>query len=366
MSSSANISSIDVLGIEDSVKAMRVALASDTPIHFIGPPGVGKSAIVEQIAKEMGLPLEALLLSQCDPTDVGGFPVVIEGKLNRMPLGAIKAACDKPVILFLDELSCSAPAVQGASLQLIYARRAGDAKLHPGTRIIAASNPAEQAAGGWEIALPLISRLTQVKMRPQKKEVQEFFYKLGEEGSLIRRMAVDWAATLESAPDLLQLDPPSGAQSAGLPWGAPRSWERAINFCAKALEMGESDNSPVFTAGLAGNVGENAAAAYMSIRKIRDQLPGIKEILASPDKAKVPNDVNVGIAVLGILAQVAQEDPCPAWVYADRLKTGEVRVAAMNVMGRFSIHKHKTSKWHKQADDAQTRLLRGIGDAMRG
>lgn len=358
---------IDVLGISDSIAAMRVALASDTPIHFIGPPGVGKSAIIEGLAKEMNMPLESLILSQCDPTDVGGFPVVIGDKLNRLPLGAIKAACERACILFLDELSCAPPAVQGASLQLIYARRAGDVKLHPGTRIIAASNPPDQAAGGWEIAPPLISRLTQIKLRPQLKEVQQYFFDLGESGTMVRRIATDFAATLECAPDLLQIDPPAGAQTSGIAWGTPRSWERAIKFCAQALDSKMSDQSPVFIAGLAGNVGDNAAAAYLSIRKFRDHLPGINEIVANPQGAKVPNDSSIGVAVLGILAQVAIDNPCEAWVYAERLKMPEVRVAAINVMGRYGLkNANKNNKWYKAADEAQTKLLHGMGDVLRG
>jgi hypothetical protein len=357
---------LDTLCFEDCRRALRYAMMSDTAIHLIGPPGVGKSALVEEVAATVKMPLEVLLLSQSDPTDVGGFPTVLNGGLSRLPLGPIKAACENASILFLDELSCAPPAVQGASLQLIYNRRAGDVKLHPNTRIIAASNPPDQAAGGWELAPPLISRLTQIKMRPKKTEVQNYFYALGIEKSMIRRMAVDWAATLEHAPDLLQLDPPVGAQSNGTAWGTPRSWERAIKFCSMALDSNEEDSSPVFVAGLAGNVGDNAAAAYMSIRKIRNELPGIKDIMANPETAKVPVSVNVGIAVLGILAQVAQDDPCPAWVYADRIKAGEIRVAAMNVLGRYGIQKFKDSKWYTKADKAQTSLLKDIGNAMRG
>lgn len=394
MGSNTNtMTDLSILNLSDSKKAIYYAMGSNTPIHFIGPPGVGKSAIVEGVAVDMHMPLETLLLSQCDPTDVGGFPVVINGKLERLPLGAIKAACEKPTILFLDELSCAPPAVQGAAMQLIYNRRAGDVKLHPDTRIVAASNPADQAAGGWELALPLISRLTQIKMRPEAKEIQEYFYNIGIDPAtvqdlsdadkkdpvkvaahkflqlraMVRRIGVDFAATLESSPDLLQIEPPQGAQAEGRAWGAPRSWERAIAFVAQALLDGESDTGTIFTAGLSGNVGSDAAAAYMSIRKLRGQLPGIKEILNTPDQAKIPTSMDVGIAVLGILAQVATQDPCPAWVYADRIKTQEVRVAAMNVLGRpsFGLKNFKNSPWYKQADAAQTALLRGIGNAMR-
>lgn len=357
---------MDTLGINSTRKALRYALESDTPIHIIGPPGVGKSAIIAGIAKEMKMPLEILILSLCDPTDIGGFPVAKDGALDRLPLGAIKKACETPVLLFLDELSCASPAVQAAALQLIYGRRAGDAVLHPGTRIVAASNPPDQAAGGWELALPLIGRMTQLKMKPTHKEVQEFFYNLGEENSSIRSLAVDWAATLEADAGLLHIDPPAGAQQSGRPWGAPRSWERGLRLAATATDHKESDTGEIFGAALSGNVGEEAAAAYMAIRKIRHNLPKVQEILEKPKEARLPNDSSTGCACLGIIAQVAMQDPCAAWIYAERL-TKEVRVAATRVLGRkeFGLQKHKNSKMYAEADTAQTKLLRSVGDAMR-
>jgi hypothetical protein len=317
------------------------------------------------VAEEVKLPFEPLILSLCDPTDIGGFPVTYQGKVDRLPLGVIKRGCAEPILLFLDELSCATPAVQGAAMRLVYERWAGDARLHPGTRIVAAMNPPEQAAGGWEIALPLLGRMTQIRVRPTLNEVKTYFFNLGAEGSVLRSLGVDLAATLEMAPDLIAIDPPAGVAAAGRNWGSPRSWERALRVCSKVLENKESDTSLVFAAAIAGNVGEEAAASYMTIRKMRHNLPSIREIVKNPKGAKLPQDQNAAIAVLGILAQAAIEDPCPAWLYADRL-SNETRVAAMNVMGKFGIQKHKNSPFYKEADEAQTRLLRSIGNAMRG
>jgi hypothetical protein len=167
------------------------------------------------------------------------------------------------------------------------------------------------------------------------------------------------------APDLLSIDPPPGSSSSGKAWGSPRSWERAIRVCAEAIESGEPDVSSVFAAILAGNVGEDAAASYMTIRKVRNNLPSIKEVLSNPNGAKLPTDVNSAIAILGILAQVSQTDPCPAWVYADRLQN-ETRIASMSILGRFGMQKFTTSPFHKDGVAAQARLLRGMGAAIRG
>ncbi len=378
---------IDVLSLAECMKALEYSILANQPINLIGPPGVGKSAIVAMVAKKLGMPFEPLILSLCDPTDIGGFPVSsganaenILGSINRLPLGSIKRACNEPVILFLDELTCASPAVQGAALRLVYERWAGDVRLHPGTRIVAAANPPEQASGGWELSLPLLGRMTQINMCPQHKEVQDYFYDLdakfivkpnGErervqaEMTTAQSLATDFAATIEMAPDLLCIHPPPGTSSSGKAWGAPRSWERGIRVIAEALDKHEQDSGPVFAALLAGNVGDDAAASYMTIRKVRHSLPTIKEILKNPVTAKLPTDVNSAIAVLGILAQVSQTDPCPAWVYSDRLQN-ETRVAAMNVMGRFGMQKFVTSPFHKEGTAAQSRLLRSIGQAIRG
>jgi hypothetical protein len=366
---------IDVVDIEKAKLALKYSILADQPVNLIGAPGIGKSAITAAVARELSLPLETMILSLCDPTDIGGFPVTSlsgedrkRGSIDRFPMGTIKRACDHPVILFLDELSCAPPAVQGAAMRLVYERWAGDEKLHPDTRVITAMNPPDQAAGGWEVALPLIGRMTQLKLIPRLDEVKEYFYALGVEKSKVRELAIDLAATLEAAPELIVMNPPAGAAQKGENWGAPRSWERAIMVCAKALESGERDSSPLFAALLAGNVGETTAAAYMTIRKIRDQLPTVKEIRNDPEKAKLPDNTNAGVGVIGVLVQVAMEDPCPAWIYCERLQgqNQEIRVAASHALGRWGNlkeHKGKNPLWEK-ADKAQTRVMKTVGNAM--
>lgn len=353
----------DTLNLTQAAKALKYSLVSNQPINLIGPPGIGKTAIVAAAIEGLDMSLLTFILSLCDPTDIGGMPVVGVKCVNRIPFEALKMACDAPHALFFDELTCAPPPVQAASLRVILERYVGDYKLHPGTRIIAASNPPDQAAGGYEQSLPLLSRLTQIKVLPTVEEVQNYFFQLGSEGSTLRTLAVDFAATLEMAPDLLALEPPSGTVASGKPWGNPRSYERGLKVCASAIDGGESDTSPIFAACLSGNVGDDAAAGFMTIRKIRDQLPSKKEIEANPMSAKLPQDVNSAIAVLGVLAQVCQTDPCPANIYADRLQH-EVRMAATRSLGRYKMSDYTKSPYYKEGIAARNRLLQTLGKAM--
>lgn len=324
---------------------------------------------------------QPLLLSQCDPTDIGGFPVVIKDRLERLPLGPIKMAVDHPVVLFLDELTMAPPPVQGSAMRLVYERWAGDVKLHPGSRIVIAFNPPEQAAGGYELALPMVGRMTKIRMAPEAKEVQSYLFGLGEPGSDERRLATDIAATSLVAPDLIQIEPPAGSQQSGKPWGSPRSWERAIRSIAHMIgedgalrvpvnsegrslgEEGLKMQHRVMTALLAGSVGDEQAASYMAIRKIRDQLPSVEDIIKNPSAAKTPGTVEVSIAALGVTAQVALRAPNAAWVYSNRLM-GEARAAAISVMGRYAPD--AKGKFHSEALEARKKLLSQIGEALIG
>ena len=86
-----------------------------------GSPAVGKSAIGQQIAKEYNLKLIDMRLSQCDPTDLLGFPFVKEGRAGYAPMDSFPLEGDEvPVgyngwLLFLDELNSASQAVQAAA-----------------------------------------------------------------------------------------------------------------------------------------------------------------------------------------------------------------------------------------------------------
>lgn len=86
-----------------------------------GSPGTGKSQIVHQIAQEYGLKVIDLRLSQCDPTDLMGFPTITGNKAGYRPMETFPIEGD-PIpegysgwLLFLDEFNSAPPATQAAA-----------------------------------------------------------------------------------------------------------------------------------------------------------------------------------------------------------------------------------------------------------
>jgi MoxR-like ATPase len=68
--------------------------------------------------------------------------------------------------LFLDELSTSPPAVQAAMLAVALERRVGDQQLPRAVQIVAAANPPEKAAEGWDLSPPLANRFLRIAYAP--------------------------------------------------------------------------------------------------------------------------------------------------------------------------------------------------------
>mgnify|MGYP000675006905 CR=1 FL=1 len=68
-------------------KSMTATYLKAGLVPFIlGSPANGKSAIIKQLADEYGLKLIDLRLSQCDPSDLLGFPTVNEEKTKNRPV----------------------------------------------------------------------------------------------------------------------------------------------------------------------------------------------------------------------------------------------------------------------------------------
>lgn len=308
----------------EAVALCRAAIEANTVPLLIGDPGVGKSALAEMLAKLVTLELEILIGSTLDPTDVGGMPVV-NGKgakvaLDRVPLDIIRRCCDAPCLLFVDELSSAPGPVQAALLRLILDRVAGDRKLHPGTRIIVATNPEEQTPAGSPLSAPLVGRVAMMHLRPSEVEVVKWFQSLGDEGTTLRDEAVDFALTCGVQPDLLQIDLPANCAIGNEPWGAPRAWERAVRN--RAVLTDENLRHMATQA----NVGAQAASSYSAILKLRRDLPSIDTIVADPHMAPVPFERQKQIAAVGLIPRVAKVNTWAAWIYTSRL-TAEIATA---------------------------------------
>ena len=73
------------IGTAELYKQLHVLLLSDTPVFIHGSPGIGKSYIVNDIAKQKGLEIIDVRLSQLDAVDLRGIPSISNDQTKWMP-----------------------------------------------------------------------------------------------------------------------------------------------------------------------------------------------------------------------------------------------------------------------------------------
>ncbi|MCI0700912.1 MAG: MoxR family ATPase [Planctomycetia bacterium] len=151
-------------------KELIRCLADTESVLLLSPPGVGKSEIVRQAAREAGLELRSLLGTQIAPEDVSGVPKLVGNRAVFCPPRILLPEDDKPFCLFLDELPASPPDVQKAFYSLLLERRIGEYRLPKGTWVVAAGNRSEDRALVRTLSSALINRVFVLPVRVDLEE----------------------------------------------------------------------------------------------------------------------------------------------------------------------------------------------------
>ena len=116
------------------------------PVLVRGRHGIGKSTIVYQKAKELGLPVVERRASQMTEGDLLGLPKVNNNVTQWLAPEWLHTACENPVVLFLDEVDRATLEVRQGIFELCDSRKIAGHSLHPDTLIFACVNGGQHGA----------------------------------------------------------------------------------------------------------------------------------------------------------------------------------------------------------------------------
>ncbi|WP_225624354.1 sigma 54-interacting transcriptional regulator [Thermoanaerobacterium thermosaccharolyticum] len=149
--------------MKNQVEALSIAVQAGVPVLLWGSPGTGKTSAITALGEQLGLLTEVVIASIREPSDFSGLPIVIDGSVKMAPPAWAKNLAEAGKgLLFLDEISTAPPAVQAALLRVVLDKTVGDLKLPDGVSVVAAANPPEEAAGGWDLTPPLANRFCHI------------------------------------------------------------------------------------------------------------------------------------------------------------------------------------------------------------
>ena len=309
-----------VMGSQDTATAaLGTAVAARVPVLLWGAPGTGKTSAIRAMAAAMGWACETVIASIREPSDFAGLPIVVDGAVRfAAPTWARRLAeTDRPGILFLDEISTAPPAVQAALLRVVLERVVGDLELPPAVAVVAAANPPEQAADGWDLSAPLANRFCHLPWTVDPRAVADGMAG-GFPAPLIPTLADGWEARLGASLGLvaaflhvrpaLACVPPTDAAEAGRAWPSPRTWEMAARLHTAATLTGATDE--VASALIRGAVGEGPGVEFLAWILEMD-LPDPEAVLADPDSFQLPDRGDRAYAALASVASAVAGEPTP-------------------------------------------------------
>lgn len=284
------------------------ASQTHTPVMLWGPPGVGKSQIIAQIAQSHGVPLIDIRLSQMEPTDLRGVPFR-KGDLVEWSVPALLPDVGRHGsrgILFLDEITSAPPTVTAAAYQLILDRRLGDYRVPGGWVIFAAGNRYGDRGVTYIMPTPLANRFTHYEIEPDLEDWVAWAHASGIDQRVI--------AFLRFRPDLL-FDFNPAQNPVAFP--SPRSWEYVHRALVKF-----GDAPQLLLDALQSCVGQAAGVECKAFVEHMTELPDIDAILQG-ESAPVPQAVDLQYGVAAALvrrAVQARDMPHAKVVYGNILR----------------------------------------------
>lgn len=316
-----------ITSISAAAKFIKAYIQADVPCNLIGSPGLGKSDVIKQVAKDLNLKVIDFRLSTADPTDLSGMPFIENGRSVFLPNIAFPIQGDalpphldeegNPVelpvldeqgvhkkdehgqlmytypkydgwLLFLDEITNAPMSVQAAAYKIILDREVGLHKLHPAVKICSAGNKIDDgAAVTSEMSTALKSRLAHINLELNIEDWMIWALGAGVHHSI--------TSFIKFKPTCLYMFDPKIKQDT---FPCPRTWAMVDSIVKQVGIQGPEVQSLV-----AGVVGDGAASEYMMFTKNFVGLTTFEEVLADPHNAKIPSEnISAMFALSGSIA----------------------------------------------------------------
>lgn len=300
-----------------------------------GPPGVGKSAMLSNLAKTVTRSgnLYVLIGSMCEPTDVGGFPVVAAHKMvdgqevptvQFAPRDWVIKLHDEGGILFIDELPSAPPAVRAPMLRLLNEGKIDKIEFDPArVAIVGAGNPPGVSVNGSDLEPPTANRLCHFRYPTGASAIKEWTVQFPRYWGVqapkiqfenvsvpehIHVQARSYVANFLENNSRYWCDMPQNNARAGMAWPSPRQWAAVARAIAIKLFQGKPvDKALNISRGL---VGAEASTAFLQYLRTVD-FPDPMDLLKNPHKYRINDKPDLNLAILRSVVATLEMNPDP-------------------------------------------------------
>lgn len=176
---------------KDEFGEYRVPVVRQRPIFLLGAPGIGKTAIMEQIAQEMGIALVSYSMTHHTRQSALGLPFITQKEYGGVSYSVSEYTMSEIIasiydtmegsgwregILFLDEINCVSETLAPAMLQFLQYKIFGRHRVPEGWIIVTAGNPPEYNKSVREFDVVTLDRLKVLEVEPDYEVWKEYAY----------------------------------------------------------------------------------------------------------------------------------------------------------------------------------------------
>ena len=182
---------IEAYLLKDEDGNYEIPVIRQRPIFLIGAPGIGKTQIMEQIARECKLGLVSYTITHHTRQSAIGLPFISknmygdkEYSVTEYTMSEIIASVYNQIeetglkegILFIDEINCVSETLAPAMLQFLQCKTFGNHAVPEGWIIVAAGNPAEYNKSVREFDVVTMDRVKKIEVQPEFSVWKEYAY----------------------------------------------------------------------------------------------------------------------------------------------------------------------------------------------
>lgn len=190
---------------KDEFGSYAVPVEKQRPVFLMGPPGIGKTAIMEQIAGELGIGIVSYSMTHHTRQSALGLPRIehhdfegYEYEASEYTMSEIVSAVYdymtrtglRQGILFLDEINCISETLTPMMLQFLQCKTFGNQQLPAGWMVVAAGNPPEYNKSVREFDVVTLDRVKKIDIEEDFGVWKEYAGKRGIHGAILSYLEI--------------------------------------------------------------------------------------------------------------------------------------------------------------------------------